>query len=530
MPEVVRRGYFRVDLADNCNIRCIMCQAYNSMPVSAMKFLDFDTFVGNTRGEIGKWDYVQLGNVAEATIHPRFPDFLRYIRAEAPETCIHIVTNAKTLHKFAALINEAGNCIVHISMDSVRKETHEYIRDGSIFHRALENMSMLDTSRNRVLLSFTLMRSNVSQYAEMVEFCRKRGYSMSCFPMILRSENGVIPYYLLQESLWFNLDLLRIWLKQYYGVQYEKMVGTASGASPLVADFDCNAHYQDLNMDSAGTVNLCGKLTLGNLGRSRLQDLWHSAEAGAFRMQVETDRGPCMTCDYRQRCLSPSMSVLDNHFSEELVAAISPETREKIRYDRTISDDEARWHFMRDIGGGIFEIAGGGKEWVARKVIPLDTPCAYRSGEPMTASSRHELHDMMRREADSGLYVDFLESYGRYNLVKYHGQYWALPVSLGHLNITHEPDRLKPGIITAATLAELKALCGEDGVYVPPRLLESLNGHNLVAYEGKYWAIPLAFGPYDLTQPKNQNREGIRVSHTLEHLRRMCDVFPILTA
>src|SRR6266851_1855354 len=138
MPEVKLRGYFRIDLADNCNIRCIMCQAYNSLPVSAMNFLDFDTFVAKTRGELGKWAYVQLGNVAEATIHPRFPDFLRYIRSEAPEARIHVVTNAKTLHKFAPLINEAGNCIVQVSMDSVHKATHEYIREGSNFERALE--------------------------------------------------------------------------------------------------------------------------------------------------------------------------------------------------------------------------------------------------------------------------------------------------------------------------------------------------------------------------------------------------------
>src|SRR5713101_9797194 len=131
MPEVPRRGYLRIDLANNCNIRCIMCQAYNSLPVSAMEFLDFEKFQATTRGELGKWDYIQLGNVAEATIHPRFADYLRYVRLEAPDSTIHIVTNGKTLQKFAALINEVGNCLIQISMDSVRKEVHEYIREGS---------------------------------------------------------------------------------------------------------------------------------------------------------------------------------------------------------------------------------------------------------------------------------------------------------------------------------------------------------------------------------------------------------------
>src|SRR5260370_17973972 len=120
-----------------------MCQAYNSMPVSAMSLLDFDPFVANTRGELGKWAWLQLGNVAEATIHPRFADFLRYVRSEAPETQIHIVTNAKTLHKFAALINQVANCTGQASMDSVRKDIQECIREGSNSDTALNNMSIL---------------------------------------------------------------------------------------------------------------------------------------------------------------------------------------------------------------------------------------------------------------------------------------------------------------------------------------------------------------------------------------------------
>src|ERR1700687_5400413 len=115
MPD---RGYFRMDLTDNCNIRCIMCQAYNWMPVNTMRFIDFDRFVAATSREIGKWQVIQVGNVAEATIHPRFPDFIRYIRREAPDSQIRLVTNGRLLNKFAPLLNEAGNVVVQVSMDS----------------------------------------------------------------------------------------------------------------------------------------------------------------------------------------------------------------------------------------------------------------------------------------------------------------------------------------------------------------------------------------------------------------------------
>jgi molybdenum cofactor biosynthesis enzyme MoaA len=38
------RGYLRIDIANNCNIRCIMCQGYNGLAKADMSFLDFDVF------------------------------------------------------------------------------------------------------------------------------------------------------------------------------------------------------------------------------------------------------------------------------------------------------------------------------------------------------------------------------------------------------------------------------------------------------------------------------------------------------
>ena len=118
-------------------------------------------------------------------------------------------------------------------------------------------------------------------------------------------------------------------------------------------------------------------------------------------------------------------------------------------------------------------------------------------------------------------------TYGMYNIVKYHDKYWALPLALGPLNITRQPDREKPGILSACTLSELKELCGP--LNSAPVLLETLPPYNLVAWKDRFWAIPLAFGPYDITQSENQSREGIKVALSLEHLRLECADFPILS-
>ncbi len=237
------RGYLRLDLADNCNIRCVMCQAYNDLPISRMKFVDFDNFVARTRGQLDEWTVIQLGNVAEPTVHPRFSEFLRYFRSESDAT-IHVVTNGKLLHHHAEVINDVGSCLVQVSMDTVHKQTHEYVCCGSKYDRLVANLGMLYTKRTRVLLSFTLMNSNIDEYDDMIKFCRKRGFQMSAFPMILRAEHGVLPLKLVRESLWFNREGLRSWMERHYGKDYGGVVfgaapGTSNGATPIANSQAC---------------------------------------------------------------------------------------------------------------------------------------------------------------------------------------------------------------------------------------------------------------------------------------------------
>jgi radical SAM protein with 4Fe4S-binding SPASM domain len=471
MPEFPKRGYFRMDIADNCNIRCIMCQAYNSMSVNAMKFMDFDRFVESTRGELRKWQRVQLGNVAEATVHPRFADFVRYIRSEAPDALIHIVTNGKLLGKYAPVINAAGNCLVQVSMDSVNKATHEYIRAGSNFDRAIANLGMLDLSRTQVLLSFTLMASNIDEYPEMIDFCRSRGYQMSAFPMIVRNENGVLPLRLLRECLWFHIDKLRFWLKEHYGNQYTQMVGSATGAMEYVADFWCNAHYDDANVDAGGNLNICGKLGLGDLNSRPLREIWDSVPANEFRNSVEADRGPCMSCDYRQRCLSPSMALLDNHFSESIIRVLSPQAKKAIGYDRTLSDDDALWTLIADIQEkiGVFDIQDTAGVYSARRVSAGPERLLSYS-DPVTAPSAHamqvQLQALSASEVDPRLVVEGLNGF---NIVKYLGCYWGIPLSLGQVNLVYEGDRRKPGIIQANTLHSIQTMCSSATDVRPQR-------------------------------------------------------------
>jgi radical SAM protein with 4Fe4S-binding SPASM domain len=507
------RGYIRVDLCDNCNIRCIMCQAYNSVPIREMQLLDFDTFVRNTTGEIANWSTVQLGNVAEPTIHPRFADFVRYIRSQNPETTIHVVTNGRLLHKFATLLNESGPCTVQVSMDSVNKEMHEYIRAGSDYDRVMANLELLDPTKVQVLLSFTLMRSNIDEYPQMAEFCRSRGYHMSCFPMIVRQETNVLPYNLIEESLWFHREKLQAWLRDFYGSTYALMVGTASGATTSLTEFTCNAHHQDLGIDARGNTNLCyNKVALGNILKTSAADLWNAPAAVEFRQEVDQTREPCVTCDYRLRCLSPSMALLDNHFAENLLEGLTPETRETIGYHREISDEEARWRFIQEIGQrvGIFDIREQDGGWIARRVIALEDG-TLDFGSPIESPTRHELHQKMQGSTDIAydLIPTLVERVQFCNIVRYRAKYWVLPLSLGVFDLSIETNRRHPEVVHTTSLEEARQIAQSVGL--PPELIHSEGGNNYVRYRGSIWEIPQSLGHVDLTTEVGRTTRGVRI-------------------
>lgn len=96
-----------------------------------------------------------------------------------------------------------------------------------------------------------------------------------------------------------------------------------------------------------------------------------------------------------------------------------------------------------------------------------------------------------------------------FNLVQAGEQYLAVSKTLGptalFLERLGERD-LVPVLFNAKTLDGVKEKIEQfvPRVHEPPRLLETFQGHNLVAYEGIVWAVDIAVGPVDLTNPQSK--------------------------
>lgn len=466
------RGQLRLDITNNCNIRCIMCQTYNPFSASQTEFMDLKDFRCSTKGMLKDWNTIQIGNIAEPTIHPQFEEFIRYIRSQFSGK-IHVVTNGKLLHRYAGLFNET-RCLVQVSTDSLRKETHEYLREGSSFDALMKGLDLLDVDRAQVLLSFTMVRSNIDEYGDIVKFCTDRKYSMAVFPMILRVGHGALPYRLIWESLWFAKDKLRAWLQAFYGKDYGRIImGAASGTCFLdLSSFTCEAHRLDLGVDCHGDATLCFKQPLPNLLRNRIDDVWDSSEAQQFRHEVDHGRKPCVECDYRQRCLAPSMSLLENHFSQQVCTVLTPEVRKAIAFDSDLPGEQQARAFFEAIRPHFKVVHLLEPQGQRHRAVFMDELPALVHPREMDKLLSHQ--DAMTVEGASplklqeALYLKTLESgttprlvlgsFHGYNIVHYMEWYYGCPISLGHLNLTLAADTQRPGLIRCRTAEDVKAI------------------------------------------------------------------------
>jgi MoaA/NifB/PqqE/SkfB family radical SAM enzyme/Flp pilus assembly protein TadD len=545
------RNRLRIDLTDNCNIRCIQCQAHATASMSEVHFLDFETFVNHTKGQLRDWTYIQLGHVAEPTIHPRFAEILRYIRSESDAT-IHLVTNGKTLGKHIDVINECS-CLLNISMDSVVEETHEYIRHGSNYQRLVDALDRADLERVEVLLSFTMMRSNVDEYAEALQFAKERGYIVGAFPMILREAYGTMRLDLVQESLLFCKDKLDAWLKDYYGKDYGGMVrGAASGTTNLqINTFSCTVHESDLGIDACGNTSICFMQPLPNFNTASLTEIFNSAEAQEFRARVDADREPCVNCDHRKRCLAPSMTLAENHLSRGIFPNLSEETLKAIAFDSNLSDDEKIRIFLKDISRtyNVCHITHVDGKSIAVPVTDFDAIGSRDSFDPDTllettsdvieANSDVELIAMIRKHGrctDTAPETMMNDHLG-YRLSRYMGSFWAVPHGIIGLRLQSADDRAKPEVACHDSLDKLKELVkfhvasnSNDsigsvmGALQPCRLDMSYPGYDLISYGRRIHAVPTQLGDIDITQADIRNRDDVLATDTPDAMIALLDI------
>jgi len=170
---------------NSCNLQCIMCHGLASSAIRTRReglsplpcpydeaFADqlepFLPYVVET-------DFMG----GEPFLIPVYTMLWERIATANPRLKTCILTNGTILNDRIKAILGRINCWIHVSIDSVVKETYETIRRGACYEQVMENCEYyVELMRERglaVTFRFCPMRVNWREIPETVEFCNQRG-------------------------------------------------------------------------------------------------------------------------------------------------------------------------------------------------------------------------------------------------------------------------------------------------------------------------------------------------------------------
>ena len=105
------------------------------------------------------------------------------------------------------------------------------------------------------------------------------------------------------------------------------------------------------------------------------------------------------------------------------------------------------------------------------------------------------------------------------------------------MNLSLQNDREREGVLVADSIEEIHQAIDDAPLAaidlaqtlrgmpaLPPQLIETgYGGYNIVAYDGRAWGLPQAFGQMNIVLRSDREREGVLVADSVDALRAAID-------
>lgn len=326
----------RIDIADNCNIRCIMCQGYNHKKKSDVCFMSREIILSLVNSKtINENCIIQIGHQAEPLIHHDIEFILKSIRAQFEGAHICLLTNCLLLERYSEVINSYCSSLM-LSLDSLNSKVYEKIRCRSSFKVIMKGLKKISVP---VSILQTVMICNFDDIFRMQQFCKSRGFKFYNFPMSLRESGGEVSDSLLNESIFFDKDLL-------FSFQKNKKIKNDDKISLK----ECNLNKTHLYIRADGRCHSCEAIPIGSLVGTDLNRLLHSEyylKIIENRKYIETKY--CTDCELFHKCQYPDTGDISSYFSNTILRRMTTEIRDLISPESCLSTQEKRDIFKKAV-------------------------------------------------------------------------------------------------------------------------------------------------------------------------------------
>jgi len=251
-----------------------------------------------------------------------------------------ITTNGSGVRsaKAASAIAASGITAVTVSLDSHRKELHEYTRGvPGCFEATVAAIRHLVAAKSsapgpfRVMVSSVVFDRNVEELEDYVTFCRDLGVDHVDLQMLSRTFSNRHPRrdVFFERHFWHSDDARKrakqaLWRVLEAGMRSPgfllKGLDSFDWMSSYIDDPDfrttrpiCGSHERNLVVSTKGDVTLCfnasqifDEPSIGNVRRCTLAEIWAGHRAADYREEMDECRLNCgaLNCHRRQATVS----------------------------------------------------------------------------------------------------------------------------------------------------------------------------------------------------------------------------------
>jgi radical SAM protein with 4Fe4S-binding SPASM domain len=265
MPEIVQ-----IESTNICNAKCVFCPRDDMHRKQGIMSVELFRKIVDEAAELGI-THIRMHNYGEAFIDKRLVEKVRYAKDKGIKE-VGVISNGSLItEKVARGMIEAGLDAINISVDASGKEVFESTRIGLKYDKVIANIERLvrlraesGMRRPKLILSFVRQNNSTDEQA-FIEHWRTIADKVHVTDLhnwagTLNTESDV------------NYPCYRPWLT--FTVLWDGRV------SLCCADFD-------------------GKIVLGNLNTSSIQEIWNAEPYRDARRQHLESGGPdiCRSCD-----------------------------------------------------------------------------------------------------------------------------------------------------------------------------------------------------------------------------------------
>jgi molybdenum cofactor biosynthesis enzyme MoaA len=181
------------ELSNTCNLECIMCNGTYSSSIRKnrdglppLPEVYDEHFIDSIKAALNQLKVVRLIG-GEPFLIPQYYEIIEYLIEHNPACRIYIQTNGSVLNNRVKRIIENSNIHLSISIDSLKKDTYEFIRKNASFERLMEHMEYFRMRAQKynqsININFCVLKMNWDEVPAIVSYCNRNNFTLTLIPV-----------------------------------------------------------------------------------------------------------------------------------------------------------------------------------------------------------------------------------------------------------------------------------------------------------------------------------------------------------